>query len=78
MHSERQLRPSLWKKIAGWACVLIGVAGIVLPIIPGIPFLVLGLGMLATQHRWARALLTWGKRRFRKVWPKGQAVKSEP
>jgi uncharacterized membrane protein YbaN (DUF454 family) len=55
--------------IVGWACVAAGLLGLVLPIIPGIPLLIAGLVMLSTQHRWARALMLWMKRRFRKYWP---------
>ena len=68
--SFRHHTPSLWRKIVGWACVVVGLLGFILPIIPGIPFLILGLVTLATQHRWARALLVWFKRRYRSLMPK--------
>lgn len=58
-------RSSIWRKIAGWFCVLIGVAGMLLPLLPGLPFLFLGLFLLAPQYRWARDLSRWIKRRFR-------------
>ncbi len=32
--------------LAGAVCVVVGIAGLVLPIIPGIPILLLGLGLL--------------------------------
>jgi uncharacterized membrane protein YbaN (DUF454 family) len=57
---------SLWLQIVGWACVVVGVAGLALPILPGLPILLAGLVTLSTQHRWARALLLWVKKRFRK------------
>ncbi len=57
--------PSLWRKIVGWSCLVVGALGIVLPIIPGIPLLVIGLAALSTQHRWARALFAWIKRHYR-------------
>lgn len=60
-----QRQSSLWRKILGWACVGLGFLGIILPIIPGIPLLVLGLMFLATQHRWAHELLVWTRTRFR-------------
>jgi uncharacterized membrane protein YbaN (DUF454 family) len=47
--------------------VAVGLLGIVLPILPGIPFLVAGLAALSTQHRWARALSLRLKMRFRKL-----------
>jgi uncharacterized membrane protein YbaN (DUF454 family) len=69
-----QTRGSLWRKIIGWACIAAGLLGLVLPIIPGIPLLIAGLVALSTQHRWARALMLWLKRRFRKYWPAEQGV----
>ncbi len=60
---------SLWLKLGGWLCIAIGLLGIILPIIPGVPILIVGLVTLSTQHRWARALLLWAKRRFRNVFP---------
>lgn len=61
---------SLWLKLVGWLCIAVGLLGIVLPIIPGIPLLIVGLVTLSTQHRWARALLLWAKRRFRNLFPR--------
>ncbi|HET6206394.1 MAG TPA: PGPGW domain-containing protein [Terracidiphilus sp.] len=70
MRSEgTQGRGSLWRKIVGWFCIAAGLLGLVLPIIPGIPLLIAGVVTLSTQHRWARALMLWMKRRFRKHWP---------
>jgi uncharacterized membrane protein YbaN (DUF454 family) len=61
-----QVGSSLWLKIVGWACIVVGLLGIVLPVIPGVPFLIAGLATLSTQHRWARALSLRLKTRFRR------------
>ena len=61
-----QQKSSLWLKIVGWACVAVGLLGIALPIIPGIPFLIAGLATLSTQHRWVRVLTLRLKMRFRR------------
>lgn len=45
--------------VAGWACVLLGIIGLFLPILQGILFLVLGLLILSVEYRWARRLLDW-------------------
>lgn len=58
-----------WRKLIGWICVGIGLAGILLPIIPGIPFLIAGLLSLSTEHRWVRAFLVLAKRRLARIWP---------
>jgi uncharacterized membrane protein YbaN (DUF454 family) len=61
-----QQRSSLWLKIVGWACLAAGLFGIILPIIPGIPFLVAGVATLSTQHRWVRVIALRLKMRFRR------------
>lgn len=48
---------SLWRNAGGWAFVILGVAGIVLPILPGAPLLLAGLVLLSADHRWARDCL---------------------
>jgi hypothetical protein len=58
-------RSSFWLKLAGWGgCVLVGVPGVLLPIIPGIPFFILGLVLLSSQYAWAHRLLQWAQGRF--------------
>ncbi len=69
-------RGSLWRKIAGWALILAGLTGLILPIIPGIPLLIGGLVMLSTEHRWARAMLVWAKRRYQRYRARRAAAKS--
>ncbi len=51
---------------AGWFLILLGVVGIVAPILPGIPFLIVGFSLLATEYAWARHLLAKLKARFPK------------
>ena len=58
-------KSSIWVKIFGWLCLAAGLAGVVLPILPGIPLLFVGLAALATQYHWARRLLIWAKARWR-------------
>jgi Flp pilus assembly protein TadB len=56
---------ALWRTVAGWACVCIGVVGLILPVIPGLPLLVFGLLLLSARFRWASACLQWVKRQAR-------------
>lgn len=60
---------SLWRTVAGWALIGVGVAGLVLPIIPGIPLLVAGLIALSAQYKWASRCLAWLKQQ--KKWFSG-------
>ena len=57
---------SVWRLIAGWICIGVGLLGLILPVIPGIPLLIFGLVLLSTQHQWAHRVLVWVKARFQK------------
>jgi uncharacterized membrane protein YbaN (DUF454 family) len=48
---------SLWRNAGGWILVVLGVAGLMLPFLPGVPLLIAGLLMLSADHRWARNCL---------------------
>jgi Putative transmembrane protein (PGPGW) len=41
----------------GWALLLLGVLGLFLPLLPGIPLFIAGLVILSRQYEWARGLL---------------------
>jgi uncharacterized membrane protein YbaN (DUF454 family) len=49
--------------LAGVLCLLVGFAGIFLPIIPGIPILLLGLHLIGVRlpflDKWIQRLKTW-------------------
>ena len=47
----------------GWVLVALGVAGLILPIMPGWVFLIPGLIILSDYFPWARRLLAWAKRK---------------
>jgi uncharacterized protein (TIGR02611 family) len=47
--------------IAGGLVLLIGLAGLVLPVLPGWALIFVGLGILATEYVWARRLLMKAK-----------------
>ncbi len=48
---------SLWRTVGGWIFVIVGVAGLLLPVLPGVPLLIAGLVLLSADHRWARNCL---------------------
>ena len=48
---------SLWRTVGGWIFVIAGVAGLLLPVLPGAPLLIAGLVMLSADHSWARNCL---------------------
>src|SRR4249919_1984337 len=47
--------------VAGTVVLLLGIAGLALPILPGWALIFVGLGILATEYMWARRLLMKAK-----------------
>jgi len=53
--------------IAGWGFVLLGIAGLFLPVLQGILFLLIGLLLLSGEYVWAHKLLTKLRKRFPRI-----------
>ena len=49
---------------AGWSLLALGSAGLFLPVLPGIPFLLVGLTILSMEYEWARRWVGELRRRF--------------
>lgn len=54
----------LLKLILGWSFIALGVLGLFLPILQGVLFLAIGLGILAQELPWAHRLLTRLRHRY--------------
>ena len=52
---------------AGWAFVALGVAGLFLPVLQGVLFLLIGLIILSSEYVWAHHLLARLLERFPKL-----------
>jgi len=52
----------LFRTSAGLALIAIGVLGLLLPVMPGIPFLVAGLAVLGTEHPVRARIVRWLRR----------------
>ena len=50
--------------LVGWGFMLLGVAGLILPIMPGWIFIFVGLIILSTEYVWAHHLLTRIREKF--------------
>lgn len=50
------------RQAGGWLLLAVGIAGCVLPVIPGIPLALAGLLILARDYAWARGALRSTKR----------------
>lgn len=53
--------------LVGWAFILLGIAGLFLPILQGVLFLLVGLLILSTEYVWAHHLLQKLRARFPKI-----------
>ncbi len=50
--------------VVGWAFILLGIAGLFLPVLQGILFLLIGLFILSSEYVWAHKLLQRLRQRF--------------
>jgi uncharacterized membrane protein YbaN (DUF454 family) len=50
--------------VAGWMFLILGAAGLFLPVLPGVLFLVIGLSLLSMEYEWARRWVSRLLRRF--------------
>jgi uncharacterized protein len=57
----------LFRNVLGYSCITVGIIGCVLPILPGLPFIFVGLGLLAVHNPWAARLLDHLRQRWNKV-----------
>ena len=53
--------------LVGWGFVLLGIAGLFLPVLQGILFLLIGLIILSSEYVWAHKLLQRLRQRFPSV-----------
>jgi len=53
--------------VLGWMFIVLGIAGLFLPVLQGILFLLIGLIILSTEYVWAHKLLGKIKARFPKI-----------
>ena len=68
-HRQRHIVVRMLVVIGGFAALLGGLALLVLPG-PGIPLVVVGLGLLALEFRWAEAALARALEQARRVQPR--------
>jgi uncharacterized protein YqgC (DUF456 family) len=66
---KRLPHPLRWIVVAtvGGTLVIVGLTGLVLPVIPGIPLMLAGFALLATEFAWAEVLLNHTKHHVSKA-----------
>ncbi|MGK7870714.1 hypothetical protein [Falsiroseomonas sp. E2-1-a20] len=57
-------KPSLPRKCAGWSLIALAPVGGLLPVLPGVVFLALGLFIMRHQYMWAHRSLAWTESRW--------------
>lgn len=65
----RRVWRSLWlsaRLILGWAFIVVGILGVILPVLPGMPFLLIGSLLIGRRSRLLRQASVWGKRTLRR------------
>jgi uncharacterized protein len=50
--------------LVGWSFILLGIAGLFLPVLQGVLFLLIGLMILSSEYVWAHHLLERLRKRF--------------
>jgi hypothetical protein len=62
----RSMAWRVFRLVAGWTLLAVGVVGLFLPVLQGFLFILSGLAVLSTESPWARRLLhklkSWRKR----------------
>ena len=58
----------------GWTFILLGIAGVVLPVLQGFLFFVVGLLFLSKEYHWAHRLLVWIKEKTHRYIPRAAKV----
>lgn len=69
-----EYRPSLPRKLAGFALFGLGAIGAVLPILPGFIFVALGLFVMRHQYMWAHRGMAWANGRWPETTEKLEAM----
>ncbi len=66
---KRLPHPIRWVVAAtvGGALVIVGLTGLVLPVIPGIPMMIAGFALLASEFTWAEVILNRTKAQVTKA-----------
>jgi hypothetical protein len=78
MTNQRGREGKRWLKVGGgWCLLVVGVAGLFLPVIQGLLCIAGGLTLLSTEYRWVAVCLQWIKRKIG-LRQKGTSAQHQP
>ena len=83
IHDERGIRGNkrprrrYWRHAVGWPLLLLGIAGLALPFLQGILFIVIALGILAPEVPLLRRLLEALRKRYPAAFEKASAIRKD-
>ncbi len=60
--------------LLGWVLLLLGLGGLFLPLLPGVPLVIAALVVLSREYDWAQRLLTRVRRHLPSFTAKAQAM----
>ena len=60
-HSKDRIiiKPGFWQRLSAWLLIVLGISGIILPILPGWPFFFLGIFILADDDSTREKIISW-------------------
>ena len=70
----RSMAWRIFRLVAGWTLVVVGVVGLFLPVLQGFLLIISGLAVLSTESPWARRLLD----RLKRLRKRGQESERAP
>jgi uncharacterized membrane protein YbaN (DUF454 family) len=63
-HRVRTTAKKVALLLVGWGFILAGIVGMILPVLPGVVFMIVGLLILSSEYVWASDLLQEIRARF--------------
>jgi uncharacterized membrane protein YbaN (DUF454 family) len=77
MYGVGAIRNGRARRAGGWTLLAVGIAGCILPVIPGIPLALAGLLVLARDYAWARGALRSTKRWLARMRRRARAKRTQ-
>jgi uncharacterized membrane protein YbaN (DUF454 family) len=77
MDGKRKPARQYWRHVVGWPLLLLGIAGLALPFLQGILFILVALTVLAPEVPPVRRLVVFLRRRYPAVFEKATAIRED-